>query len=1109
MESENTITDINIESILKGINNFCYFPLAYNLEIGKNELIKETQISACRIFDYLLIYNLKEFIIYKGMNNINIKKLNNIVDLSKNKEIINEIIKNIFISYVPSNLLFLEEKDLKQDFIHNCSINLNENNFFVISDNSKSYFDLVCFILDENNIIIKHIYYNTDCHSGDISINKKLLHFIKLNKLLINYTIIIAVNGYNKMKLINFVVNIPPSLYIIYKDDNDNIIKSQICPTLNEINGNYTFLPISILRVTNIIDNEVKCKIYIPDNIEGLNDTNTGMLNEIMKNYINKLCKLINNKLLENKPIKHFVNKPIEHSSEQLDDDIKVNILNIDYKYPTNILGYIPPIIDIRNNTDMVALTIVNFNEDYVSLIKKCDKLIIYHFYDDEKYNSNYYKNIIPNNIIIIYHITNDIKFEDIICEPFKQVGHLGLCILEKENNYYLWRLCPTNYWDFINVKPFDKIIYNSEILEEWIITHQINNNNLVYYNKIFYDYIDVLNIILKYDLETLKTNMDDILNYYIQISILLDETNFENFKSKLIEYLVKFTTIDYKSVKFTNNEIQRIIKEIKKRKEIIQPLLNLILNITSMYKCSSGTMINNNKIKASARSLYRNKIIKDNVKKSEIKTISLLSDLDIDGICLYCINYNLYHKLIELIKIDNKDSKKNIIYIDDRCYELDTITTCAIYEISHNNNIYPEIGCRDDCSLFVSTLNNKNNLILPLLSIFINIDKPEDIIWTEYANNECALIRIKWRASINISNPAELWVGYFLIELLLQIGESVYKPDIVSEDSFLKKNMRCILSYILTTTASGNIPLTNIYKFINNTLKLDVISYYEFTLLHRIYKLFPYAGWSTNIIIDNLKKYNIELILKIINPIILGKISCKVTRKIKYNKNTFHKQKQIIFLVVAIDILKYIFNNIKDNLDNINNENNKILAKRVLKLINFEKISSGTEMIITFFKHMSNNNIYSVSYFQHILLFSISLEYKYGLIENYENDIIELNKYFKNNKTIKIKSHNGHWIIYSKCNIKLEEIKNIVIDIINGESTELPKLDLDEETIVNSNKSKLDLIKYYNMEHLKIIYDLINWDINKINDAIHIGMTNSTNRDLAIERIKEMFDSL
>ena len=336
-----------------------------------------------------------------------------------------------------------------------------------------------------------------------------------------------------------------------------------------------------------------------------------------------------------------------------------------------------------------------NLKKKVIKEINNYNKLISYKIMDLNTFISNYYFSYDKKTIFYLMNKLN-LKY-DIILE------YLDSLIYLNKNNYEM-----------------DKL---NKLVE---IKNDLDNNNLLIYNKHFNYYLNNTNIII-YGYDVLEPFYEEIFNKYKYTHVKSDCINKKHtvYEFDYIDDEIAFICHDIKSKLDSGIDINKI-KIIEPATEYINPLNKIfnwclipieIENKISLYDIEVGKIILN---KIKSNNTFNDIIdeLKANNVNSDIlnKIINIFNDY-VDFTCNTVELYNMieYDLKNNYLTISHKQNCVRVISLDE--VEIDNYN----YILGFNKENYPKIykdedflndKCKDVLGLFNSNLNNINSLI-------------------------------------------------------------------------------------------------------------------------------------------------------------------------------------------------------------------------------------------------------------------------------------------------------------------------------------------------------------------------------------------------------------
>ncbi|BBA85223.1 glycine--tRNA ligase beta subunit [endosymbiont of Sipalinus gigas] len=632
---------------------------------------------------------------------------------------------------------------------------------------------------------------------------------------------------------------------------------------------------------------------------------------------------------------------------------------------------------------------------------------------------SKYLKNI---SKILLENINNNFIKNNLIysnIEIFETINRIGFKIINiKHNNIFLEKKGPNT-----------NLIYNNNIINNWIKKNNINNLNNI---KILID------------------KNGSYLFSFIEEKILL------NNKIKLILYnsLINININE----KMNWNKFNKF-KFIRPIRNIVLILNNKVLNLNFFdIKTTNITYGNNffnkkkiiiNDIDNYSKLLYKNKVISnyDNRKKFLLRNIkkkilNINGYINFNNNLLDIITSSTEYPIIVLIKINfyniSIDIIKYILEEKFRCF--------IIYDIYKKDNLLPYIiYISNTKSININILKNKikNNIesYINNINTLINKDLKKNLIeYLYYLKNISFIKKENLLTKIKIIEKLSLYISKFCNSNIYNIKKIslLFKCDLVTELGYFFPKLSCLIGKIYLEKKDkyknlshylNDIFLIRNNKFIIDEIRLESCIVYisdELSTIVSIYNnnIYIPKGNKDFLLIKN-KVDNIISI--IINKKILISLEELINKSIfiynKYNKIIdkliFYKIRDLILSRFELYIINAGYNKlIIKSIINNKNLNYILLYKNLVKSINKFFINKKIYILISAYKRITN-----LIKLNNKSLIKINLNIKKKLI----NSKLE-NKLFINiNNLEKYK----YYYIYNKFDYIINDIYKFSINII------------------------------------------------------------------------------
>lgn len=870
----------------------------------------------------------------------------------------------------------------------------NESTFFMITfKNGKQYLDFVSWDINGNSCNYSGKHSHGLSHSGDKSYNSYFMQSIKCNNSRDTHDFILGGIGYQTTELMNETYK-DQKPCMCYYDQTTNTIGVLPFQQTQSILGHSTtiacgvvkYLPNSKLNVIPLTcvpnsakyntSNKITCDL--PNRcINGANEilttiaeaeaeaTEATEATEVETNEEVNGTNSISNDTFQSSTGEEYdivdqsdAVKVIQYSNDpsiimDIDNSLKLDYLGnseigLNNKYNPSLFGETNK--NAYNGSLTPALNLVkNFNTKYL------DCLNIMHINNNHPLPEEC-ASLINTKITCLMIINANVSSEDIIntleninLSCTKYANHLSIILVKCVNTgIYYW--IRGIRWYHEKIYKFGDVFDKSElnvILTEPITPYQVVTNN-IYFKKNDISINDAESIISNMNYTECIENQNDIIELFVQLSILQTDETFNTFKHKCLDIITikqneNNKTYKSKIIKLIQKqndganfleikkEIDAIKSNIKKSRacSVLNNLTQSILGITSDGGAST---------KAASKSLQssiRGFAIKKNTYEVNSMTqediCEYLEDFDSFVIGQLVVNQELIDMLNSVSNETYTGSNEHIMDIHKTCNELDGFTVSALIE--HSAKVNHELN-GGGVAMLCGESEHVSSVAIAILSIFTDIKDPRYFKWFDEVNNiNIAKFRILLRrmiceATINRDRnikPSSKSLTYFLIAMFISLAQSIRKRVSklpTDESDFTVLAMRNLVGYIFTMCASGTAPITNIWKVLSHyptkVPGIDAFEIKDFWILQNLIDMFPYCMWS--IAEPNFKKNTLIGLTKLLGKYIitkeLEKIDDEEKKQLAIKSKEISKDLTIIWQWQKLVIISIVNILIKQNKD-------------------------------------------------------------------------------------------------------------------------------------------------------------------------------------------------
>jgi len=787
----------------------------------------------------------------------------------------------------------------------------NPSLFSLSNKKTGSYFDLVIYIVDNQDNITNILTYNNKDykniikHSGDIHNDGYLLQTIcGIENLRDNETIIICAVGYNCTPLHKYKTQVPA--VSLFSNNKVYIIPCSLEPI---VVGNNNLITIAIIK-NNILYTPTEPGVI--ENINVGDTTKLGLL-QILKNTIDN-CKKINNISeislpnttceIEKKPkqitqtdnqykILHIIQKNI--LTDDIDNALKLEIDQYPFSHKVS-----------SGSISIFALKL--FLEDWETICN-CSSAIIHLMPNNWITTTRVMKVSYLLNGLYILHFTESIDkttelinskkllinwMNNITNNFLSIVGPQSVIVVKLENKYF--------WYDGVCINILLKTIplFGDDVTEfvlnytQYIQTNIITSDSTwINYDDYKFDWEEEITHIFtnilkihteKYELERMfelsnDTNISkkDIYNSHKKQIEHLDnqlsnlETNFREiiFKMQILSedliinakaFILKYCKnmlYEYNLLSY-NIDDSKDINKIKDLKSFNKKIITNISSMVSLLFSRSNASSKSFSIKSQERKEIIKKNVQDAINMSKEEYAEYLQENASEGCLNLIIKDTFFQKVIEgnNLSITDIDTLNSLTF--------DNITASCIIEIA------PTPDTLFGLSNIIVPTNNKLDTAVIMIPINSYATKYfDEISWSIIQNEpQFSYFRILLRnllASIRTSpfegKASSPELTSYLINNWLNICE--YLINRISVDSIiifedtLPTIIRGIMGHMFATCASGSKPFSEIYNIVykNKIINFNIKEWMWIIRITLILKKINYDKNKFEIIISNLKK--------------------------------------------------------------------------------------------------------------------------------------------------------------------------------------------------------------------------------------------------------------
>jgi len=808
---------------------------------------------------------------------------------------------------------------------------------YAMTEKTGEFFDLIMYY-DDETVTYNRKTSNEYHHSGDVG---SLLHFLIPQSTLSNKKVAVGVVGYNKKKLIDFKSQVP-ILIIVDHDAQTNYIVPCPLDIASMGNDSMVFLFNCVKQrdklIYQVFSSPMRCGVH---NTGDKNHEITRMLTlattgtnsvSIVTETITNL-KISTPVTLANKKIIYYLEHGLNIRSDlpfQGSTKKDAIIFGSGLGSGGHIILY--P-VEMSGSSSMclgTPPTSPKFNPNAFSVV-----------HCTEDYSDNLARTPIEwiNGWIIIH--TNKTDYREVNLNCLAMAGPQSTVFICSKGKYFFFRGI-RGYFDVLpevgtevkfaqnnSIEPsISEIIINPEIMANKTLPYPPrmfkSNAQILWLNRMI-KLPELIDILLKLNLEDFAKFELDIIDVITQCSIILPQNEITALSHKLISYINAMIVSDsnraideFKSQEqFDLKKFKEFIGQkkgdSKKWNKTLKGLLEKVANMTSTHGIANTAQ--------SLKRLERTMKVEANANFAKTATVdqwsSSLNAISTEHGVIYCVIDS--DKIKKALKsITQGVTSQSFASIDDRVGQLDSDTAGAMWEIQ-NTSVNKSHDLEGDGSIFFKSMHQGSAFFVPLIDSIINERDVYKIKWTDIClNSDISLFRILLRNSLCNANstrsfnvsPTNNEVGFLIINILLSIMENYVTHLSIPENDFDRSScqiMRGLMGQVLTICASGTIPLTSIYQFVTYNPRPDFIDVRETEILLRIANLFPYTGWNSHILIRNLRRFIIIIFRRKITDIYTNAMIKSDYKKVENSNNFDSRNKELGWLSLVTKKIGFI----------------------------------------------------------------------------------------------------------------------------------------------------------------------------------------------------------
>jgi hypothetical protein len=467
----------------------------------------------------------------------------------------------------------------------------------------------------------------------------------------------------------------------------------------------------------------------------------------------------------------------------------------------------------------------------------------------------------------------------------------------------------------------------------------------------------DVDALIGSLDFSALIEKQDDVVELFIQMSSLVQQDKFKDFKTKCLKslkekqetYSKEFKSKLAKMVRkqFDGDDSVELKKEVDGLKHTIKTLKanSILKNLTRTI--TGITYDGGASSKAASKALdntLREDLIKDNVSIVNGMTNEDIWDYleDIDTFIVGQLREESYHLIIDMLDKVSSNTftgpDQPIVGFHPTCGELDGCTVSVLGQQIEEKDIPHDF--RGIVSLLCGETETYSSIPIAVLEQFTNLDDPRYFKWIDEVNNpDVAKYRLLLRRMVReaaMNRDRSISAGstsltYFLIAMFISLAQNIksrFSSMPTDKTDFTVIAMRNLVGYIFTMCASGTTPLSNIWQVLSyyptHVPAMNAFELKDLWILKNLIDMFPYCLWS--VAEPNFKKNTLCGCVKLLSKYIitkdLEKIAADEKKDMTLKTVEISKKLTIVWQwqkLVVISIMKMLFKSEKkEPYDNI-----------------------------------------------------------------------------------------------------------------------------------------------------------------------------------------------